>query len=94
MTGVGGDKCDRCGHGYYGEDITSCTGSEALCDCCGHLSSDWLWSLSSQHAPVLTLEGTVTLGLVSVAAPPTQRDPPVTGVRLDTGVTTPPLAVR
>lgn len=27
MTGVGGDKCDRCGHGYYGVHVNSCRGS-------------------------------------------------------------------
>ncbi len=49
---------------------------------------------SSQHASVITLEGTVTLRAVSASAPPTQRETPVTGVKQVTGVTTPPQAVR
>lgn len=36
----------------------------------------------------------MTLRAVSVSAPPTQRDPAVSGVRLEAGVTTPPLAAR
>lgn len=51
-------------------------------------------SFSSQHAPVITLEGTVTLRVVSASAPPTQTETPVTGVRPDTGVTTPQQAAR
>lgn len=51
-------------------------------------------SFSSQHAPVITLEGTVTLRVVSASAPPTQTETPVTGVRPDTGVTTLQQAAR
>ncbi|TNM96650.1 hypothetical protein fugu_016311 [Takifugu bimaculatus] len=29
VKGVGGDKCDRCGHGYYGVDVSSCR----ACNC-------------------------------------------------------------
>lgn len=58
------------------------------------LDSDWLDPFSFQHAPVITLEETATLRVVSASALPTQRDTPVTGVRLVTGVMTPHPAAR
>ena len=57
-----------------------------------------LWSgcylFSSQHALVITLEGTVTLRLVCASALPTLRETAATGVRQATGVMTPQLAAR
>lgn len=49
---------------------------------------------SSQHVPVITLEETATLRVVSASALPTQRETPVTGVRLATGLMTPQQAAR
>lgn len=66
------------------------------------LAADWLVLLtqigcdlfSCQHAPVTTLEGTVTPTVVSASAPPTQKETPAMCVRQATGVTTPRQAAR
>lgn len=65
------------------------------------LTSDWLFhsthigcSVSSQHAPVITLEGIVILRVENASALPTQRETCATGVRQDTGVTTPQRGAR
>lgn len=101
MEGVGGPKCDRCSHGYYGFQGSGCKGKSA---------ENIIWYnrwlvltfpsltgcdvLLSQHAPVNTLVETATLRMESASAPPTRRETAVTGVRQVTGVTTQTQAAR